>query len=58
MEFNNGKYELNIRGETLCQKDLLSCGIISHKNSHCLSPFSTRHGRKYVGGSKTMNTMT
>lgn len=46
MESNNGKYELNIKGKTLCQTDLLSCGVISHKNSHHLSPFSTHTKKK------------
>lgn len=38
MEFNKGKYEVNIRGKTLSQKDLISCSIISHENSHCIFP--------------------
>lgn len=46
MESNNGKYELNMKGKTLCQTDLLSCGVISHKNSHHLSPFSTHKKKK------------
>lgn len=51
MKFNKGKYELSIRGKTLCQKHLISCSIVSHENGHCIFPQnvveSMLEGEKY-----------